>query len=71
MEKVSDFKFLGTYISQDLTWSANTNALVKKSTTETVQIEVTEESQLVTGIAAVLLQMLHGEYYHLQHPGVV
>lgn len=28
VEKVSDFKFLGTYISQDLTWSANTNALV-------------------------------------------
>ncbi len=31
VEKVSDFKFLGTYICQDLTWSANTNALVKKT----------------------------------------
>ena len=31
VERVSDFRFLGTYLSQDLTWGTNTNALVKKA----------------------------------------
>lgn len=31
VERVSSFKFLGTYISEDITWSANTMALVKKA----------------------------------------
>ncbi|KAF7644699.1 hypothetical protein LDENG_00217230 [Lucifuga dentata] len=31
VERVSSFKFLGTYISQDLTWTPNITALVKKS----------------------------------------
>ena len=31
VERVTDFKFLGTYISQDLTWTVNTITLVKKS----------------------------------------
>jgi len=31
VERVEDFKFLGTYISQDITWKTNTTALVKKA----------------------------------------
>ena len=31
VERVSSFKFLGTLISEDLTWTANTTALVKKA----------------------------------------
>lgn len=31
MERVADFKFLGVTIREDLTWSANTTALVKKA----------------------------------------
>lgn len=31
VEGVSSFKFLGTHISEDLTWSTNTAALVKKA----------------------------------------
>jgi hypothetical protein len=31
VERVEDFKFLGTYISQDITWATNTTALVKKA----------------------------------------
>ncbi|KAF7661286.1 hypothetical protein LDENG_00265940 [Lucifuga dentata] len=31
VERVSDFRFLGVHIEEDLTWSANTIALVKKA----------------------------------------
>lgn len=31
VERVSSFKFLGVQISEDLTWTANTTALVKKA----------------------------------------
>ena len=31
MERVSSFRFLGTHISDDLTWSTNINSLVKKA----------------------------------------
>lgn len=31
VEMVSDFRFLGTYISEDLTWTANTTAILKKA----------------------------------------
>ena len=31
VERVASFKFLGTVISEDLTWTANTTALVKKA----------------------------------------
>ena len=31
MEKMASFKFLGTHNSEDLTWTANTTALVKKA----------------------------------------
>uniref|UniRef100_A0A669B3Y2 Reverse transcriptase domain-containing protein n=1 Tax=Oreochromis niloticus TaxID=8128 RepID=A0A669B3Y2_ORENI len=31
VERVSSFKFLGTHISEDLSWSTNTSALVKKA----------------------------------------
>ncbi len=31
VERVSSFKFLGTHISEDLTWTTNTSSLVKKA----------------------------------------
>ena len=31
VERVSTFKFLGTHISEDISWSANTSAVVKKA----------------------------------------
>ena len=31
VERVGSFKFLGTYISEDLSWTINTNMLVKKA----------------------------------------
>ncbi len=31
MERVSSFKFLGTHISEELTWTINITALVKKA----------------------------------------
>lgn len=31
MERVSTFKFLGTHISENLTWKHNTNCLIKKA----------------------------------------
>ena len=31
VEQVSSFKFLGTHISEDLSWTTNTSSLVKKA----------------------------------------
>ena len=31
VERVSDFRFLGIHIQQDLTWTINTKALLKKA----------------------------------------
>ena len=31
MERVSSFKFLGTHVTEDLTWTINSSALVKKA----------------------------------------
>ena len=31
MERVGSFKFLSTYISEDLSWTINANMLVKKA----------------------------------------
>jgi hypothetical protein len=31
VERVSDFRFLGMHIQQDLTWTINTKALLKKA----------------------------------------
>lgn len=58
MERVSNIKFLGTHISQDLIWAVNTSVLVA-----TVLSEVTEESQRIPGTAAVFLSVLCGEHH--------
>lgn len=43
VERVKTFKFLGTYISEDLTWSHNTQQIIKMSQQRLYFFEKTEE----------------------------
>ncbi|XP_013766202.1 CD109 antigen [Pundamilia nyererei] len=48
VEKVSSFKFLGTHISEDLSWSTNTSALVKKAQQHLHFLRVLRRNRLQT-----------------------
>ena len=52
VERVSSFRFLGTHISEDLTWTANTTALVKKAQQQLL-------SKAAFGAFGVLLLLFH------------
>ncbi|KAI3374158.1 hypothetical protein L3Q82_006012 [Scortum barcoo] len=43
VERVSSFKFLGTHISENLSWTANTSSLIKKAHQRLFFLEDTEE----------------------------
>ncbi|KAL2088252.1 hypothetical protein ACEWY4_015151 [Coilia grayii] len=50
VERVETFKFLGVHISADLSWSANTTALVKKAQQRLHFLRVLRKEQLNTNL---------------------
>ena len=50
VERVSSFKFLGTHISEDLSWSTNTSSLVKKAHQRLYFLRTLKKNHLSTGI---------------------
>ncbi len=48
MERVNDIKFLGVYITKDLTWSINTSHLAKKAQQRLVFLRKMKQARLST-----------------------
>ncbi|XP_078265962.1 uncharacterized protein LOC144599117 [Rhinoraja longicauda] len=70
VERVSSFKFLGTHISKDLTWSTNTATLVKKAQQRLFYLRTLKVWSAPTA-ADDLLPLHHREHPNAWHPCVV
>lgn len=54
VERVSSFRFLGTFISEDITWSINTTALIKKAQ----QLQFSQSRSMLRQSLMFFLRML-------------
>ncbi|KAI3375823.1 hypothetical protein L3Q82_003746 [Scortum barcoo] len=50
VERVSSFKFLGTHISENLSWTANTSSLIKKAHQRLFFLRTLKKNHLSTAI---------------------
>lgn len=71
VKRVSTFKFLGTHIAEDLSWSANTSAVVKKDPAAIALPEGAKEEQFRGEAARHLLPLHHRECAGILYHGVV
>lgn len=62
---------LGTHITQELTWTLNITALVKKAQQRLCFLRTLKKNELVAAASPVFLSQFCREHYHLWHVGVV
>ncbi len=71
VERVTSFKFLGVHITEDLTWSAHTNAVLKKAQSVPLLPEKAEEVWNEPQNPQVLLHLHCGEHPDRLHQRLV
>src|SRR4029434_7289941 len=69
-ERVSDFSFLGTHIEEDLSWTRNTTALLKKAHQRLYFLRLLRKNKLKKKLLSVLLPLLCGVSVKLWHLAV-
>ncbi|KAI3374329.1 hypothetical protein L3Q82_005958 [Scortum barcoo] len=71
VECVSSFKFLGTHISENLSWTANTSSLIKKAHQRLFFLRTLKKNHLSTAILGNFYQVCNREYPNQLHYSLV